>query len=257
MTTLQQFAWLTRRAVVRTLRQPAAAFPALLFPLILLAVVAAGLGSATDIPGFPSDSYLQFALAGAFVQAAMVGGINSGADLAVDIESGLLDRLALTPLRRWALLLGQLSGAVTLALLAGVLYLAIGLLFGVEIAAGVGGVAVILALAVVSALAFAALSALLALRTGSSEAVHGAFPLTFLLLTFSSFYLPRTLIDVDWFKALATYNPVSYLIEGVRSLYIDGWDSQALALGFGLGAAIVAIGIACASAALKGRLAHR
>lgn len=257
MTTLNQFGWLTRRAVVRTLRQPAAAFPALLFPLILLAVVTAGLGSATVIAGFPTDSYLQFALAGAFVQAAMVGGINSGADLAVDIESGLLDRLALTPLKRWALLLGQLSGAVALALISGVLYLTIGLVFGVHISAGVGGVAVILALAVVSALAFAALSALLALRTGSSEAVHGAFPLTFLLLTFSSFYLPRTLIDVGWFKALATYNPVSYLMEGVRSLYIEGWDTQALALGFGLGAAIVVLGIACSSAALKGRLAHR
>ncbi len=257
MTALTQFGWLTRRSVTRTLRQPAAAFPALLFPLILLAVVTAGMGGATDIPGFPADSYLPFALAGAFVQAAMVGGINSGADLAVDIESGLLDRLALTPLRRWALLLGQLSGAVTLVLIAGVLYLTIGLVFGVNIEAGAAGVAAMLALAVVAALAFATLSALLALRTGSSEAVHGAFPLTFLLLTFSSFYLPRTLIEAGWFRALATYNPASYLIEGIRSLFVEGWDTQALALGFGLGAALVALGIGFASRALNGRLAHR
>jgi ABC-2 type transport system permease protein len=254
---LVQFGWLTHRSVVRTLRQPAAAFPALLFPLILLAVVTAGLGGAADIPGFPADSYLQFALAGAFVQAAMVGGINSGADLAVDIESGLLDRLALTPLRRWALLLGQLSGAVALVLLAGVLYLGLGLAFGVHIEAGAAGVAAMLALAVVAALAFAGLSALLALRTGSSEAVHGAFPLTFLLLTFSSFYLPRTLIEADWFRALATYNPASYLIEGIRSLFIDGWDGEALALGFGLGVALIAVGIGFASGALNRRLAHR
>jgi ABC-2 type transport system permease protein len=254
---LTQFGWLTRRSVARTLRQPAAAFPALVFPLILLAVVTAGMGGATDIPGFPADSYLQFALAGAFVQAAMVGGINSGADLAMDIESGVLDRLALTPLRRWALLLGQLAGAVALALLAGILYLAIGLALGVNVASGAPGVAAMLALAVVAALAFASLSALLALRTGSSEAVHGAFPLTFLLLTFSSFYLPRTLIDADWFRAAATYNPASYLIEGIRSLFVEGWDAQALALGFGLGAALIAVAIGFASGALNARLAHR
>ena len=47
---------------------------------------------------------------------------------------------------------------------------------------------------------------------------------------------PRNLIEVDWFRFVATINPVSYLIEAVRSLIITGWDGQALALGFGFAA---------------------
>ena len=44
------------------------------------------------------------------------------------------------------------------------------------------------------------------------------------------------MITVRWFHAVATYNPISYLVEGLRSLIITGWDAQALALGFGFAA---------------------
>ena len=59
------------------------------------------------------------------------------------------------------------------------------------------------------------------------------FPVLFVFLFISSMNTPRDLIDVDWFQTAATLNPVSYMIEAVRSLIIEGWDWQALALGFG------------------------
>jgi ABC-2 type transport system permease protein len=68
--------------------------------------------------------------------------------------------------------------------------------------------------------------------------------------------LPRNLIEIDWFRIVATINPVSYLIEGIRSLIVTGWDGQALALGFGLALAIGAVALAAASLALQGRLAR-
>jgi ABC-2 type transport system permease protein len=68
--------------------------------------------------------------------------------------------------------------------------------------------------------------------------------------------LPRNLIEIEWFRTVATVNPVSYLIEGIRSLIITGWDAQALALGFGLAAGIAALALAAASFSLKGRLAR-
>ena len=83
----------------------------------------------------------------------------------------------------------------------------------------------------------------MALRTGSGEAVQGMFPLFFVLLFLSSMKLPRNLIQTDWFRAVATWNPVSYLIEGIRSLLITGWDAEALALGFGFAAAIAVIAL--------------
>jgi ABC-2 type transport system permease protein len=66
--------------------------------------------------------------------------------------------------------------------------------------------------------------------------------------------LPRNLIETDWFRTVATLNPVSYLIEGVRSLIITGWDTQALVLGFGIAAAMGVLSITAASWALRLRL---
>jgi ABC-2 type transport system permease protein len=84
--------------------------------------------------------------------------------------------------------------------------------------------------------------------------VQGIFPLLFVTVFLSSSSLPRNLIKAEWFKEIATYNPVSYLIEGVRSLIIKGWDGQALALGFGFAALLVLISLALAGRAMKTRL---
>ena len=111
-----QVGQLARRSVLRTLRQPAQIVPALIFPLFLLAVNSGGLKDATNLPGFPTDSYLTFALAVPFMQGALFSVMNAGTDLARDIETGFLNRLALTPLRGAALLSGLLAGAVVLGL---------------------------------------------------------------------------------------------------------------------------------------------
>ncbi len=107
-----QVGQLARRSVLRTLRQPAQIVPALIFPLFLLAVNSGGLKDATNLPGFPTDSYLTFVLAVPFMQGALFSVMNAGTDLARDIETGFLNRLALTPLRGAALLSGLLAGAV-------------------------------------------------------------------------------------------------------------------------------------------------
>jgi ABC-2 type transport system permease protein len=251
-----QVGQLARRSIVRTIRQPANVAFSFLFPLLLLAVNVGGLDAATEIPGFPADSFLDFALAFTFMQGALFATTNVGTDLARDIQTGFLNRLALTPLRGSALLAGQLAGIVALALLQSLLYLTVGLVAGARFEAGPAGIVVLLLLAVLIAIAFGAIGAFLALRTGSGEAVQGLFPLLFVLLFLSSMNLPRNLIEIDWFRIVATVNPVSYLIEGLRSLIVSGWDPQALALGFGLGFALAAAALAAASLALRGRLAR-
>jgi ABC-2 type transport system permease protein len=153
-----------------------------------------------------------------------------------------------------AVLVGQLAGAVVVSLTASVVYLAVGLIAGADLAAGVGGALVLLALATLVGIAFGAIGLLMALRTGSAEAVQGLFPLMFVLFFLSSINLPRNLIATDWFRAIATYNPVSYLVEGIRSLVITGWDGEALALGFGMAAALAALSFAAAGRALRTRL---
>jgi ABC-2 type transport system permease protein len=245
---------LVRRSVVRTLRQPANVVFSFAFPLLLLAVSSGGLNAATRIPGFPADSYLTFALAVPFVQGALFAANSAGTNFAEDIESGFLSRLSLTPLTRPALLAGQLAGVVALGLGQAVVFLAVGEAAGAGFAAGPAGVLVLFALSVLITLGFGTLGALAALRTGSGEAVQGMFPLFFVLLFLSSNALPRNLMSVDWFRTIATYNPVSYLLEAIRSLLITGWDGEALALGFGCAAAIAAIGVFLCSRALRSRM---
>ncbi len=253
---LLQVGHLARRSVVRTLRQPLNVVPSFLFPLMLLAVNVGGLKAAARLPGFPTDSYLNFALAFTFIQGALFATTNAGTDLARDIQTGFLNRLALTPMRSAALLLGQLAGVIALALIQATLYLTVGIVAGVRPESGILGVFAIVFLGVLIALGFGAIGAFLALRTGSGEAIQALFPLFFVFLFLSSMNLPRNLIETDWFRTVATINPVSYLIEGIRSLIISGWDAEALALGFGIAAGIAVIALAAASMALKGRLAR-
>jgi ABC-2 type transport system permease protein len=254
MNTLGQIGQIARRSVLRTARQPANIIFPFVFPTALLAVTSAGLASATKIPGFPTNSFLAFFLAFPFIQGALFATMNAGTDLARDIQTGFLNRLALTPLRGGALIVGQLAGVATLGFVQSMYYLGVGLVVGVRLETGWTGAAVLIILATAIAVAFGALGAFFALRTGSGEAVQGLFPLLFVGLFLSSMNLPRNLIEADWFRTVATFNPISYLIEGLRSLIIAGWDWQALALAFGFAAALAAGSLAAATWALSLRL---
>jgi ABC-2 type transport system permease protein len=245
---------LGRRSVVRTLRQPANVAAPLLFPMLLLAVNSGGLKAETRLPGFPTDSFVAFALAVPFIQGALFATMNAGTDLARDIQTGFLSRLSLTPMRGIAVLAGQLGGAMALGLVQAAVYLGVGLAVGVRPASGVLGVLVLFVFALFVTLAFGALGAFAALRTGSGEAVQSLFPAFFVFLFISSMNIPRDLIEQTWFRDLATANPVSYLLECVRSLIITGWDGQALALGFGITAAITVVAVSLSTWALRVRM---
>ena len=242
------------RSIRRTLRQPAMAIPPLVFPVALMLVNSAGLEPSTLLPGFPTDSFLAFALAVPFIQGALFATMGAGTELARDIQTGFLNRLSLTSLRGSALLLGHLAGVVVLGVGQAIFYIAIGLLVGVEFAAGAGGIVVLLLFSVLVSFGFGALGAFLALRTGSGESVQAMFPLLFVFLFISSMNTPRDLIAVEWFRVLATLNPISYLIECVRSLIITGWDIEALSLGFGIAAVIAVVSLVLAAWALTRRM---
>ena len=256
MELLQQTYEMARRSVLQTLRQPAMVIPPVLFPLILMGINVSGLDAATQIPGFPADSYLDFAIAFPFIQGSLFASINAGSAVARDVETGFLNRLALTPMQRAAMLLGHLSGVLFVSFIASLIYLAVGFAAGLSFKSGFAGVLVLLLLAMIIALAFASLGAFIGLRTGSGEAVQGVFPLFFVFLFLSSSSLPRELIEHDWFRIIATYNPISYLFEGLRSLILFGWEAQALELGFGFAIAIAIIGIVGSASALRTRLAR-
>ncbi len=127
-------------------------------------------------------------------------------------------------------------------------------MFGAGIEAGVAGALVIVALSLLISLGFGCIGAFVALRTGSGEAVQGIFPLLFAALFLSSMALPRNLIETDWFRTVADWNPVSYMLEGIRSLVISGWDGEALALGFACAGGLAILTLAATTSALRTRM---
>src|SRR6266568_4651489 len=143
---------LAQRSIMRTLRQPALVIFPLIFPAMLLAVNAGGLRRETHLPGFPTTSFLAFALAVPFVQGALLSTINANVEFARDIQTGFLNRLALTPVRSLVLLVGQLGGLLTIALVQAVFYLAVAVAFGVRLETGIAGAALLLLLEAVIAL---------------------------------------------------------------------------------------------------------
>jgi len=253
---IQQIWLIARRSVVRTFRQPGTWIPPLTFPLMLMAVNSNGLRAATHLPGFPTNSFLAFFLPFSFLQGGLFAAGIAGTDLARDIDTGFLNRLALTPVRDSALLLGQIGGALGIGAVQAVVYLAVGVAAGVHIDSGMAGALLILMLALLIAAGFGSLGLWMALRTGSGEGVQSQFPLLFFLLFVSSMNLPRNLIEVNWFRDIATINPVSYMIEALRSLIIEGWNGQALALGFAFSFGLIAVSMFLAARQLKVRMAR-
>ena len=114
---------LGRRSMKQTFRRPQLMAPIIIFPSLLLAVQTGGAGSAVDLPGFPEvNGFLDFMLAGAMIQSALLAGNSGGIALAVDIEMGFTDRLLAAPISRFAIVLGRLAGTAALGAFSAVFY---------------------------------------------------------------------------------------------------------------------------------------
>lgn len=248
---------LSWRSILALARQPSLVVPSMIFPLFFAALGTASFGRATTIPGFPEvDSYLDFALAGAIVQGVLFGSTVGATALATDIENGFFDRLLAAPTSRTGIIVGRLAGGMAYGAVQTVVFVALLLPFGMTIEGGVAAVAVLVVAGAVLALAVGALMAALAIRTGSSEATQGAFPLLFIALFFSSAFFPRETMS-GLYGTLADWNPVSHLVEGFRDLVIDGFTASAVARAILIPAAISVATIALAVASLRRRLGAR
>ncbi len=242
------------RSIRQTFRRPQLISPIVVFPTLLLAIQTGGAGAGIELPGFPPvQSFLQFMLAGSMMQSMMLAGNSGGIAFAVDIEMGFTDRLFAAPIPRFAIVLGRLAGTAALGLFASIWFLAIGLIFGAEIAGGIPGALLAIALTTAAALAVGGIGAAIALRSGSASVVQGLFPLVLVVLFLSSAFFPQELM-IEPAKTIAEYNPLSFIVEGVREPIISGIDAghtlEAVAAILG----IVVLGLVLSARALRHRL---
>lgn len=238
MPLLLQITTLAWRSLLVNFRTPSAILPPLILGGFFLVIYQAQLGNASNF-FLRGIDYINFILPLSIVSSALSGAGVAGQSLVRDIENGYFDKLSLTPISRIALILGPtLAGAVILAIQA-TFIVAVGLLLGVNPATGILGLIALIGFALLLGLSFAGFTIGIALFTGNAGATQGGsflfFPLTFLTATF----VPIELLS-GWIEIAARLNPITYILNAMRSLMIDGWDIQALLIGllacFGLGA---------------------
>lgn len=254
--TVRQTLAMSKRSVLALARQPALVVPSMIFPLFFAALGASSFSRATTLPGFPRvDSFLDFALASTVLQGVMFGSVTSGTALATDIETGFFDRLLASPTSRLSILVGRLAGAAAYGATQAAFFIALLAVFGVRIKSGPVGIVGIVVAGALIAVGIGGFMCAMALRTGSSEAVQGSFPLVFVLLFFSSAFFPRqTMRGLN--KVVANLNPISYIVEGLRGLTISAFSAGRLAEAVLIPLAVCALSLAVAVRSLLKRVAQ-
>ena len=182
-----------------------------------------------------------------------VTGVSRAPALVIDVQDGYFDRLLLTPVRRIAILLGHLCADVTVAAALTVPILIVGFLLGVRFEAGPVGVVVFILIAASWSLAFSGFGYAVALKTGNPGAVNSMFLLFFPFLFLTTSYVPKSQLS-GWLHAVAAWNPVTYLLEGLRSLVSTGWDARDIAAALLAVVIVGALSMSMCFAALRGRV---
>jgi ABC-2 type transport system permease protein len=223
---------LAQRSLRESLRTPEALLPTLFIPLFFLVV---NVGQAARI--FPSDStsflmgqnYAAFQLPSSILLAASFG--TAALYLVEDIEGGYFDKLRASPVSRTAIVFGRLiSEAVKIAVLASVMVL-VSLPFGIRIASGPLGFLLLIAMAAGWAVVFSGFLQLIGLKTRSAAATNSAGLIFFPLLFLTPSFVPRSLLTSPM-EVAATLNPVTYIMEGLRSLILEDLAWGAVLKGF-------------------------
>ena len=181
-----------------------------------------------------------------------VTGVSRAGALVLDIQGGYFDRLLMTPVRRLAILLGHMAADVAIACALTIPILIVGLILGINIATGPAGVLLFVVMAGLWSLAFAGFGYAIALKTGNPAAVNSSFLLFFPFLFMTSSYVPRNQLS-GWLRGVAAWNPVTYVLEGQRSLVTTGWRWESLGKAALAIAVVGAISMTLCLAALRGR----
>ena len=230
------------RALRSIPRDPEAIYPALIIPVFFYAInVGALQDMAERIPGL---DYKAFQLPVAIIFA--VTGISRAVTLVTDIQTGYFDRLSLTPVSRLALLLGLTVADFTLVIALTIPVIIIGFVVGVTFASGPLGLLLFIFLSGLWGLVFTGFPYAIALKTGNPAAVNSSFLLFFPFVFLTTVFVPREAMT-GWLATVATYNPVTYLLDALRSLIVTGWDVEALAKGI---ACIAGVGVVSGTLAL-------
>ena len=241
------------RGLRESLRQPGIELQNIFIPLFFLFVTVGAIGQISG-QAFGVHNYVGFQLPVAILQGAAGAAAMGGFGTVMDIERGYFDKLMLTPAPRLALVLGRLAADGVRVMVLSTIIMTVGLIMGSGMEAGVGGAVVFVIVAGLFGLAYSGIGLSIALRTGSVQAAQAGFLVFFPLLFLSPAFAPKDVFS-GWLEFLATINPVTYVLEGLRSLVLEGWQWDKLAYALLSIAGLGALTLSMTLASLRGRTA--
>lgn len=219
---------LAQRATREIWRVPAATVPNLFIPLFFLVVNTGALGNVLKgAPFLEGQGVVAFQLPVSVLLAVAGGASNSGLALVTDIDLGYFDKLLVAPIRRTSILFGRLASDFVRVALQAAIVLVAGMALGARIRAGVAGFVVLVLFSAFWGVAYAGIGQTVALRTRNVQATNAAFIAFFPLLFLAPTFVPRSNLQ-GWLDTAATFNPVTYVMEGMRSLVLVGWEGDRL-----------------------------
>lgn len=228
------------RYLKKLVRNPILLFFSLFQPIIFLLLFTQLLGRFSSIPGFTeatgAASYAIFATAGILLQNAFGSALQSGNSIVADIDSGYLQKMLVTPVNRYAILLGRLLSDAFRVVIQSIIIIALSFLpfIGVSYVTGVPGILLILFTIAFFGLAWSGISLAIGMKTRSSETVFaiGGF-ITFPLLFLSTALVPLS-FQPQWIQTISMFNPISYAVDAVRVLMITGYEWSTILQAFGV-----------------------
>ena len=234
---MNEIALLGRRAVREVFRMPEATIPTLFIPLFFLAV---NLGQVSktfpsSTPFLHGQNYSAFQLPVSLIFATATA--TTGLALVTEIDMGYFDKLLLAPIRRSSIIFGRLTADFVRGVGASTVVLLAGLGFGAHVQSGIAGAIVLILMSALFGVAYAGFAVLVALHTRNVQTTQASFLLFFPLLFLTPNFVPFDRLT-SAMRVLAHINPVSYVMQGLRSLVLDGWDLGKIGLCLGVTVAI-------------------
>jgi ABC-2 type transport system permease protein len=234
---------LARREIRGALRTPDTVIPGLMIPVVIFIIM---LGMLKGLAAsFGIENLAAFLMPTSVMLAVVLG--SAGQNTVADIEAGYFDKLLTTPVNRWALLIGPLLADFVRLSVQALLVLIVALACGATVTTGVSGAVALLGIAVAWGLAYSSIGFAVALKTGSGAATQSFSFLWVPLLYLAPAFAPRDSL-AGWLDVIATANPVTYIIEAMRALALDGWDAGTILPGL---LAIALLGSVCLTLAFK------
>lgn len=246
---LSATALLAKREIRNVMRAPSAYIPALFMPLFFYFVQSAALGSTFAPAGLVNYKAFVLPLSLMFAMSNDSAGLN----MVVDVERGYFDKMLLAPISRVSIVLGAMGASYVRVVVQGLIVCGVALATGMDFATGTVGVLGLVLLASLWGIAYAGFGIAVALKTGNSQATQSSLFFVFPLMFLSTAFAPMESLD-GWLRTVATYNPVTYLLQGMRVFSLTGWNTGHVLGALAAIGGIATLSITLSFRALAGRL---